>query len=394
MKNFKRIVVVVLDSVGIGQAPDSKDFGDFGVNTLGNISNTVGLTLPNLEKLGLGNIGYIKTVLPVKEPLASYGKMKEIGDGKDSVTGHWEMMGSVLYKGFKQFTKEGFPKELIEEFEKKTGRKVLANKEASGLKVIKEYFHEHIKTGGLIVYTSVDSTFQIAAHEDIVPVEELYKYCEIARELTMKEEYKVSRVIARPFVGEYENFTRSDKRHDYALDPYETTVMQKLVAKGLDSIAIGKISDLFNNTGVTEKLHNKSNMDGINHTINTLKRDDITGLIFTNLVDFDSQCGHPRDPEKYRDALEEFDNKLPEIIKELKEDDLLIITADHGNDPTYKGNDHTREYVPLLCYTKRNTQGKYITLRENFSDLGDTIAENFEVEKTLEGKSFLNMWEK
>lgn len=390
MKNYNRIVTIVLDSVGIGQTPDSDRFGDYGVNTLGNISEKAGLDLPNLGSLGLGNISYIKTVPPVAKPIANYGKMQEVGDGKDTMTGHWEMMGATLHKGFRVFIENGFPEELVKEFEKRTGRKVLANKEANGMKVINEYFEEHMQTGAFILYTSVDSTFQVAAHEDVVPIEELYAACEIARELTNEEQYKVARVIARPFVGTHEDFHRTANRHDYALDPYKETVLNHLEDNQFDTIAVGKISDIFNGQGITEKIKTTSNMDGVDKTIEVLKRDDVNGLIFTNLVDFDSMYGHPRDVVGYKNCLEEFDKRVPEILENLKEDDLLIITADHGNDPTYKGNDHTREYVPLLAYSKKLEGNNHIPLRCSFEDLGETICENFNLKSTDEGTSFLN----
>ncbi len=390
MKKYNRIVTVVLDSVGIGQTPDAGDFGDYGVNTLGNISEKVGLELPNLQAMGLGNISYIKTVGPVAKPTANYGKMQEVGDGKDTMTGHWEMMGATVHTGFQQFIENGFPSELIEEFEKRTNRKVIANKEANGMAVINEYYEEHMETGAWIVYTSVDSTFQIAAHEEKIPLEELYAACEIARELTKDPKYNVARVIARPFLGTHEDYYRTANRHDYALDPHKSTVLNSLEDAGLDSIGVGKISDIFNGHGITEHIKSKSNMDGVDNTLELLKRDGIKGHIFVNLVDFDSMYGHPRNVEGYKECLEEFDARMPEILKALKEDDLLIITADHGNDPTYKGNDHTREYVPLLVYSKSLEGNNYIPTRLSFEDLGQTICENFGLADTDEGTSFLN----
>ena len=386
---FNRIIIIVLDSVGIGQAPDCEKFGDIGVNTLGNISEKVGLNLPNLQKMGLGNINYIKTVLPVEKPIANFGKMQEVSNGKDTMTGHWEMMGVTLKNGFKQYVKNGFPQELIEEFEKRTKRKVIGNKEANGMKIISEYFDEHMQTGNFILYTSVDSTWQLAAHEEKIPLEELYDACKIARELTANDKYNVARVIARPFLGTKENFYRTANRHDYALNPFEKTVMEKLVENNYDSIAIGKISDIFNGVGVSKKILTKNNLDGIKKTIEQIKEKN-TGLIFTNLVEFDSVYGHPRDVEGYKNALEEFDKELPKILQVLNDDDLLIITADHGNDPTYKGNDHTREYVPLLVYNNLLKGNNQITLRTTFQDLGETIADNFNLESTDNGTSFLN----
>ncbi len=389
MKTYNRIVTIVLDSVGIGQAPDAAEFGDYGVNTLGNISEKVGLELPNLQKMGLGNINYIKTVPPVENPTACYGKMQEVGDGKDTMTGHFEMMGATLHQGFTQFVENGFPVELIEEFEKRTGRKVIANKEANGMQVINEYFEEHMQTGAFIVYTSVDSTFQIAAHEEVIALEELYEACDIARELTKDPKYNVARVIARPFLGTHEDYYRTANRRDLALDPHKPTVLNHLLEANLDSIAIGKISDIFSGNGISEKIKTKSNMDGVDQTIEVLKRENTKGFIFTNLVDFDSMYGHPRDVQGYKNALEEFDARVPEIIENLKVDDLLILTADHGNDPTYKGNDHTREYVPLLAYSPSLEGNKYIPLRKSFEDLGETISQNFNIKSTDEGTSFL-----
>ncbi|MGL4589028.1 MAG: phosphopentomutase [Mycoplasmatales bacterium] len=389
MNKYQKICVIVLDSVGIGQAPDAPEFGDVGVNTLGNISEKVGLQVPNLQKLGLGNINYLKTVLPASKPLANYGKMQEIGDGKDTMTGHWEMMGSTLIKGFQQFVDNGFPQDLIDEFSRLTGRPVLANKAANGMQVIDEFFEEHMQTGGYIVYTSVDSTFQIAAHEEVVPLEELYDACKIARKLTYNDKYNVARVIARPFIGTKTDFKRTANRHDYALKPFEYTVMQKLEDKQLASIAIGKISDIFDAVGVTKSIHTESNQDGIDKTITELKDSQTTGFIFTNLVEFDSVYGHPRDVQGYAKCLEEFDQRLPEILAAVDDETLLIITADHGNDPTYKGNDHTREYVPLLVYANNLEGANYIPLRTTFEDLGETICANFELESTKYGTSFL-----
>ncbi len=389
MNKFNRIAVIVLDSAGIGQLPDCEQFGDTGVNTLANISNSVGLKVPNLESLGLGNINYLKTVLPQKSPQAMVGKMAEVGQGKDTLTGHWEMMGNTLYDGFNQFTENGFPKEVIDEFEKRTGRTVLYNAEGSGMKVIASCFEEHMATGGLIVYTSADSTFQIAAHEEVVSVEELYRACEIASSIVQTPKYNVARIIARPFLGTRDDFWRTANRHDYAQSPTELLVLEKLQAKGLDSIGIGKISDIFTGKGITQSFKSKSNDDGVKITIEQLKRDDLQGLIFTNLVDFDTLGGHPRDAKLYRDMLEAFDSQLPLIIDALNDDDLLIITADHGNDPTYKGNDHTREYVPLLCYSKQIAGGELAT-RLSFEDLGETICDNFDLTSTNNGISFLS----
>lgn len=392
MKNeYKRIIVVVLDSVGIGALDDAREYGDdASVNTLNNISKAVGLKMPNMEKLGLGNISDFETINKVENPVAYYTKMREKADGKDTLTGHWEMMGVTLEKGFKQYVKNGFPEDLIEEFSRRVGRKVLANKEASGMKVIKEYYDEHIDTGAYIVYTSVDSTFQIAAHEDVIPLDELYRASEIARELTSGEKYNVARVIARPFVGtSKDDFTRTSGRRDYAILPQKETILEKLRASNYDSIAVGKIVDIFSGQGITEYVKTKSNMDGINKTIEYLKKD-FTGLLFVNLVDFDMLYGHPRDVIGYKNALEEFDENLPRILENLNEDDLLIITADHGNDPTFKGNDHTREYVPLLIYSPQFPRGKELKQRETFEDIGETVSDNFGLTPTENGNSVLD----
>lgn len=389
MNKYKRIITIVLDSVGIGALPDAEKYNDEPtVNTLDNISKTVGLELPNLQKMGLGNIAPIETVAKLETVDANYTKMIEQADGKDTLTGHWEMMGCTLTKGFDQYVKSGFPDGIISEFERRTGRKVLANKEASGMKVIAEYIKEHMETGALIVYTSVDSTFQIAAHEEVVPLEELYEACLIARELTATPECNVARVIARPFLGTPSDFYRTENRHDYAQNPTQTTVLDKLVAKGKASIGVGKIADVFNNQGITASVKNKSNDHGIDNTIEQLKTS-FTGHLFVNLVDFDSLYGHPRDPKGYKEALEAFDLRLPEIVGQIKEDDLLIITADHGNDPTFRGNDHTREYVPLLVYNPLLKGNNQITVRNTFEDLGATICENFNLEPTKNGVSFL-----
>ncbi|WOO87395.1 phosphopentomutase [Mollicutes bacterium LVI A0039] len=388
MKKFKRATIIVLDSAGIGELPDAKRFGDENVNTIGHISSTVGLNVPNMEAMGLGNIADLATVKPTANPIAKFGKMAEVGEGKDTLTGHWEMMGNTLHQGFNQFTDNGFPEEVIAEFEARTGRKVIANIEGSGMKVIAQYFDEHMETGSFIVYTSADSTFQIAAHEDVVSIEELYKACEIASEIVQTPKYNVARIIARPFIGGRNDFTRTANRHDYAQSPTEYLVTEKLQDAGLDCISIGKINDIFTGKGITEAFKSKSNDDGVKLTIEQLKRDDINGLIFTNLVDFDTLGGHPRDAALYRDMLETFDSQLPEIMAAMNEDDLLVITADHGNDPTYLGNDHTREYVPILCYSP-SIGGGEIPTRNTFEDLGETLCENWSLKSTNEGTSFL-----
>ncbi|MCK1991392.1 phosphopentomutase [Peribacillus muralis] len=386
---FKRIFVVVMDSVGIGEAPDAELFGDKGSDTLGHIAEEMdGLHMPNLAKLGLGNIRDIKGIDKAQQPLAYYTKMKEASTGKDTMTGHWEIMGLNISKPFRVFP-NGFPELLVNELEAKMGRGIIGNVPASGTEILDRLGEEHMKTGALIVYTSADSVLQIAAHEDIVPIEELYKVCEIAREVTMADEYKVGRVIARPFTGEPGSFTRTPNRHDYALKPFNRTVMDELKESGFDVLAIGKISDIFDGEGVTESLRTVSNMDGMDKLIQTVDQD-FKGLSFLNLVDFDALYGHRRDPEGYGKALEEFDARMPEVLEKLKEDDLLIITADHGNDPVHEGTDHTREYVPLLVYSKRFKEGAELPIRDTFADIGATVAANFDVKMPAFGKSILD----
>lgn len=386
---YKRIFIIVMDSVGIGEAPDSDKFGDKGADTLGHIAERMnGLTMPHMGKLGLSNIREIKGIEKAAKPLAFYTKMKEASNGKDTMTGHWEIMGLNIQTPFRVFP-EGFPDELLSELEERTGRKIIGNKPASGTEILDELGEEHMKTGALIVYTSADSVLQIAAHEEIIPIEEQYKICKIARELTLDEKYMVGRVIARPFLGEPGNFKRTSNRHDYALKPFDRTVMSELKDAGLDVIAIGKISDIYDGEGVTQSLRTVSNMDGMDKLVETLDMD-FTGISFLNLVDFDALFGHRRDPEGYGKALEEYDARLPEVFAKLKEDDLLMITADHGNDPVAPGTDHTREYVPLLVYSKSMNEGKELPIRETFADLGATVAENFNVKLPNYGKSFLN----
>ncbi len=386
----KRVFLIVIDSVGIGYLPDAYKYDDVGANTLVNIAKyNNGLNLPTLKKLGLGNIEKIKGVDPVINPLASYGKMSELSVGKDTMTGHWEMMGLLTKKPFITFTETGFPNELIKELEDKTGYKFIGNISASGTEIIKDLGEQHLKTNELIIYTSQDSVLQIAANEKIVPINELYRICSIARKITLKDEWKVGRVIARPFVGDNKlNFTRTANRHDYALKPFDKTVLDSLKENNYDSIGIGKINDIFDGEGITEHYKNLSNNNGMDHIINVAKKD-FNGLCFLNLVDFDAIYGHRRNPVGYKDCLVEFDNRLSELIDILKDDDLLIITADHGNDPTFKGTDHTREYVPLLVYEK-NLKSTNLGIRESFADIGATIAEIFNIEKPKIGKSFLN----
>lgn len=378
-----------MDSVGIGEAMDAERFGDKGANTLGHIAEKMnGLHMPNMAKLGLSNIEPVGGIEKANSPLAYYTKMQEASNGKDTMTGHWEIMGLNIKTPFKVFP-DGFPDELLAEIEEKTGRKIIGNKPASGTEILDELGEEHMKTGALIVYTSADSVLQIAAHEDIVPIEEQYKICKLARELTLDEKYMVGRIIARPFVGEPGNFKRTANRHDYALKPFDRTVMNELKDSQFDVIAIGKISDIYDGEGVTESLRTVSNMDGMDKLVQTLDMD-FTGLSFLNLVDFDALFGHRRDPIGYGKALEEYDARLPEVFGKLKEDDLLIITADHGNDPVHPGTDHTREFVPLLVYSPAMKGGKELPVRETFADIGATVAENFQVKLPKYGKSFLN----
>lgn len=388
MKRFERIFLVILDSVGIGALPDAATYNDIGANTLGNIAiHRNGLHMANLEKLGLGNITPIKGVKEVIKPSGFYTKMEEASVGKDTMTGHWEIAGLRIEQPFQTFP-QGFPSDLIEELEKRTNRKVIGNKPASGTVILEELGEEHMKTGAMIVYTSADSVLQIAAHEEIVPLEELYEICEIARDLTMNEQYLVGRVIARPFIGEPGAFKRTVNRHDYALKPFGKTVLDALKEADFDVISLGKIVDIFDGEGITQAVRTISNDDGVEKLVDTIQSD-FTGLCFLNLVDFDALYGHRRNPDGYAEALESFDQQLPKVLSCLQEDDLLILTADHGNDPTHHGTDHTREYVPLLVYHHMIEQGKAIPVRDTFSDIAATIAENFSVTVPTYGTSFL-----
>lgn len=386
---FKKIHVVVMDSVGIGEAPDAEKFGDIGSDTLGHIAAEMnGLTMPNMAALGLSNIREIQGIEKATAPQAYFTKMQEASVGKDTMTGHWEIMGLNIDKPFKVYP-QGFPQELIEAIEAKTGRNVVCNLPYSGTQVIDDFGPQHMEQGNLIIYTSADPVLQIAAHEEVVPLEELYSICEIVRQLTLEPQYLVGRVIARPFVGTPGNFTRTSNRHDYALSPFGRTTMDELKEAGKDVIAIGKISDIFNGQGVTEAIRTKDNSDGMDKFAQVVRRH-FTGLSFLNLVDFDANFGHRRDPIGYGKALEEFDRRLPEVLSALGEDDLLIITADHGNDPTFTGTDHTREYVPLLVYSPRFTVGAALTMPETFADIAATIADNFGVAAPPFGTSFLS----
>ncbi|SHM89713.1 phosphopentomutase [Gracilibacillus kekensis] len=385
---FKRIFLVVLDSVGIGEAPDAAQFNDEGADTLGHIAEHMnGLDMPNIGRLGLSNIRDIKGIEKAEKPKAHYTKMQEASNGKDTMTGHWEIMGLHIEQPFQTFP-DGFPDDLIQQLEAKTGRKIIGNKPASGTAIIEELGEEHMKSGDLIVYTSADSVLQIAAHEEIIPIEEQYQICEIARELTKNDTYMVGRIIARPFIGDPGSFERTSNRHDYALKPFGRTVMNDLADSDFDVIALGKIADIYDGEGVTESIRTKDNDDGMEKFIQSIDKD-FHGLNFLNLVDFDAKYGHRRDPKGYGEALETFDKRLPEVLKKLKKDDLLIITADHGNDPVHHGTDHTREYVPLLVHHNQIMNGKQLDVRETFADIGATIAKNFGVSLPSNGKSFL-----
>ena len=381
MKKYKRIFIIVLDSLGIGEMKDSPDYGDVGVNTLGHIAEqTKNFHIPNLQKLGIANLCDLSGVGPVENPLGKYAKLKEKSVGKDTMTGHWELMGIHTTQPFKTFTETGFPKELIDELSKRTGRTIIGNKSASGTEILEELAEEEIAKGHLIVYTSADSVLQICGNEETMGLETLYHYCEIARELTMKDEWKVGRVIARPYTGMKKGeFKRTSNRHDYALSPSGKTVLDALKEKGYDVISVGKIFDIFNGEGLTASNKSKSSVHGMEQTIEIAKSD-FEGLCFTNLVDFDALWGHRRNVAGYAKEIEQFDAKLGEFLPLLKEDDLVILTADHGNDPTYTGTDHTREKVPFLAWSPSMSEGGLIQEQETFAVVGATVAENFGVQ--------------
>lgn len=387
MSKFRRIILLVLDSAGIGEMPDAAAWGDAGSDTLGNVINLRPISLPNLQKLGLGNIRSFKNLPAIEDPVGGYGKCTLKSNGKDTTTGHWEMAGIILEKAFPTYP-NGFPDEVISEFIKRAGVPgILANVPASGTEIIERLGEEHVKTGKPIVYTSADSVFQIAAHEAVIPIERQYEICEIAREI-LDGKHRVGRVIARPFVGENAaDFKRTENRHDYAVPPPNDNLLPLLAEKDLDVVAIGKIASIYDSMGVTQDLTAKNNDQAIDQTINALNADN-HGLIFSNLVDFDMLYGHRRNPEGYAAALEHFDSRLPEIMIAMREDDLLIITADHGNDPTYPGTDHTREYCVLLTYTRASEKGVDLGIRQSLSDIGQTIGENFGIE-IKDGVSFL-----
>jgi len=384
---MSRVIWIIIDSVGIGELPDADKFGDVGANTIGNIVKSQGdINMPNIVDMGIGNIDGVDFLEKADKPAAAFSNCAEISQGKDTTTGHWEMAGIVVDEPFKTFP-NGFPKDIIDEFEKQTGRKVVGNKPESGTVILDELGEHQIKTGDAIVYTSADSVLQIAAHEEIIPLEELYNMCKIARKI-MSGDNAVARIIARPYIGNKKgSFERTSNRRDYSVDPFKTTVLDNIKGSGLDVIAVGKIEDIFNGKGITEAVHTKDNMDGVDKTIKYIKSNN-RGLIYTNLVDFDSKYGHRRDPKGYKKAIEEFDTRLPEIIEAMKEDDILIINSDHGNDPTYKGTDHTREYIPVLIYGDRIKTGVNLGVRSSFCDIGATIADILGVEKTNCGESF------
>ena len=387
MAKFNRIVLIVLDSLGIGEMPDAKNWGDEGADTLGHILESRKVNLPNLQKLGLGNIRPFANLPAVENPVGSFGKCTLKSNGKDTTTGHWEIAGIVMERAFPTFPK-GFPPRIIDKFVAETNVSgVLGNVAASGTEIIRQLGEEHVKTGKPIVYTSADSVFQIAAHEEVIPIERLYQICEIARKILDGED-KVGRVIARPFLGSNAaDFTRTTNRHDYAVAP-PPNLLPLLKEKGFDVVCVGKVASVYDSMGVTEDLTAKNNEQSIDQTINALNKDS-HGLIFSNLVDFDMLYGHRRDVEGYAKALEYFDERLPEILDALREDDLLIITADHGNDPAHQGSDHTREYTPLLVYGKSAKQNVNLDTRQSLADVGQTIAENFGLQ-LKNGTSFLN----
>ena len=393
METYKRVFVIVLDSLGIGAMLDSEKFGDKGVDTFGHILDKMGtLDIPNLQKLGMLNLHKGGTMEGVENPIGRYMRIGETSNGKDTMTGHWEMMGLHITKPFKTFTDTGFPQELLDELSERTGHKIVGNKSASGTAILDELGEHQMKTGDMIVYTSADSVLQICGHEETFGLDELYRCCEIAREITLRDEYKVGRVIARPYVGTGKgHFTRTSNRHDYALKPYGRTVLNELKDNGYDVISVGKISDIFDGEGITESNKSTSSIHGMEQTLEIMDKD-FKGVCFVNLVDFDALWGHRRNPVGYAQELEKFDVNLGKVIDKLGQNDLLIITADHGNDPTYQGTDHTREYVPFLAYSPAMKGEGVLGIKESFATIGATLAENFNLkmpENTI-GESVLN----
>lgn len=386
INKIKRVFLIVLDSFGIGELEDAADYGDEGSNTLAAIVKSDKFKAPNLQKLGLFNIEGVDHSMAVEKPLASFARLKEMSRGKDTTIGHWEIAGIVSNKPHPTFP-NGFPKDFLEEFSKRTGRGYLCNMPYSGTAVIERYGQEHMKTGDLIVYTSADSVFQIAAHEEVVSLDELYRYCEIARELLKGDDLGVGRVIARPFVGEPGDFTRTPNRHDYSLVPPKKTVMDELLEEGKDSIGVGKIYDIFAGKGIAETHKMKNNEDGMNITIDLMDKD-FEGMCFTNLVDFDMKFGHRNDIDGYANATTEFDLQLGQMMDKMRDDDLLILTADHGCDPSTPSTDHSREHVPMLAYGKMIKEGIDLGTRTSFSDIAKTISEVFSTKGEIEGNSF------
>ena len=381
MGKYNRIFTIVVDSLGVGALPDAESYGDVGTDTLGHISQSrEEFNIPNLQKIGMANLHPLKQVAPVEKPLGYYTYLYEASTGKDTMTGHWEMMGLHITTPFKTFTETGFPKELLDELSARTGRVIIGNKSSSGTEILDELAEEEIATGHMIVYTSADSVLQICGNEETFGLDELYRCCEIAREITMKDEWKVGRIIARPYVGKKKGeFKRTANRHDYALKPYGKTALDALKTAGYDVISVGKIFDIFDGEGLTESNKSKSSVHGMEQTIEIAKRD-FKGLCYVNLVDFDALWGHRRDVEGYAQEIEKFDAKLGELMEIMKEDDLLIITADHGNDPTHVGTDHTRERVPFLAYSPSMTGCGKLDNTDTFAAIGATIAENFGVD--------------
>ena len=391
MKKYKRVFLIVMDSLGIGAEPDAALYGDATTDTFGHIAERYPLNIPNLQNLGISNLHPLKGVQKVGKPLGYYGILQETSKGKDTLTGHWEIMGLNVQQPFIAFTDTGFPQELMDELKEKTGHDWLGNYSASGTEIIKELGEQAIKEGKMIVYTSADSVLQIAAHEKYFGLEELYRCCKIAREITMKPEWRVGRIIARPFIGESsETFSRTSNRHDYAIAPYQPTVLDSLKESGYDVISVGKINDIFSGCGITEAYKSKSNSDGMEITISMTEKN-FTGICFTNLVDFDALWGHRRNPEGYGKEIDVFDKYLGQLMEKVNDDDLIILTADHGNDPTWVGTDHTREQVPCICFSKSLKSSGQLPTSKTFANIGYTIADNFEVKLPENGESFLDL---
>lgn len=388
--SYKRIFVIVMDSLGVGASKDAAEYGDVGSDTFGHIADNYALKIPNLQKLGIGNLHHLKGVDPVKNPLGYYSKLSEQSLGKDTMTGHWELMGLFIDKPFITFTETGFPKELLDELSRRTGYPIIGNKSASGTEILDELGEEHMKTNAMIVYTSADSVLQIACHEETFGLQELYRACEIARELTMKPEWRVGRIIARPFIGPRKGeFKRTSNRHDYALKPFGKTVLDSLKDQNFDVISVGKIKDIFDGEGITEAYKSKSNEDGMNITIKLAEKP-FNGLCFVNLVDFDALWGHRRNAVGYGKEIELFDTQLGTLLSKMTKDDLVILTADHGNDPTYAGTDHTREQIPLVIYSPNLQQSGPLEDRTCFGAIGATVADNFKVPLPDYGQSYLS----